>query len=576
MTSKFAGQDVASWVGIGAPAGKAPTGQAHAVRPSGGAAAPSAGKTEGKEAQDVIRTMQDLMSDLGTQLQSDQVAKTIAGKYSISADTVKSQALHFGRTAASAPRAAPKDGVWGSNTKAALVAIKNFVASLKITGVVITEGEGNEPFHTMKEQDLTTQARNNINNLFRLFSELGIQSRVVGAPGAEGMEILDSVEPNLPDASIEEPFKHWGNLPVTKGDIASFYSFFKFMQRLTPPWDCTPVGGKPVDRKKASVEMLAKEILENTIVRIGQRPSASVPIPSAEPEPAERPKHGVLCVSVIDKIIDWFFQRAKVMYIELHDALVESRPSPRPDRRQDRADRRQDRVIAQSDVTLGQYYVDKMGDILAAWDANRDAIIDALKSEGKSDTDPVTLKTLRDAEAGGHTTGQAHRQRGEGEETGYTIHQNTLRPPLGNFIDLSEFEKTRGSNDLINLSRSGRLQELNIEDWRHDPWTSIAEANVAGRDDSEKYANFGKWAVSVRSILENIYDDFKSDMFRRFDEWRRGNHNEQLLENKRNEFNETLRSQKSFLSSWINRINSVIGTWNTEYAQPMARARQGR
>lgn len=551
MTSKFAGQDVASWVGIGAPTGKAPTGQAHVVRPSGGAAAPSAGKAEGKEAQDVVRTMQDLMGDLGRQLNDPQTAQNIASKYKVAPDSIKTQAVRFGRTAASAPRAAPNDGTWGSNTREALVAIKNFIASLKITGVVLTEGEGHEPFHTMKEQDLVAQAKNNINNLFRLFSELGIESHVSGAPGAEGMEIIDSVEANLPDDAIENPFKHWGNVPVTKGDLASFYSFFKFMQRLSPPWDCTPLGGK----KKASedyVEKIAKEILDNTIIRIGQRPSASVPIPTEETAAPEQPKRGVLCVSVIDKIINWFFQRAKVMYIELHDALVASRPSPRPDRKQDR-------VIAQSDVTLGQYYIEKMGDILAAWDANRDAIIDALKSEGKSDTDPVTLKTLRDAEAGGHTTGQAHRQRGEGADEGTSGHtvKSRIPPegPLADFMSLSDFEGYADSLDQVaKLSPGGRLPEIDMRQWRTGAWTTFAQEVVAGKDDAEKYRNFGPWAAAVRDSLKEVYNY-----------WADQRHNRGLL-----------RDQYDLLNRWVYRINSVISTWNTEYGQPMTRARQGR
>lgn len=546
MASKFAGQDVASWVGIGAP-----TGQAHVARPGGGVATPSAGKIESKDAQDVVRTMQDLMGDLGRQLNDPQTAQNIASKYNVAPDSIKAQAVKFSRTAASAPRAAPNDGTWGSNTREALVAIKNFVASLKIPGVIITEGEGHEPFHAMKEQDLVAQAKNNINNLFRLFSELGIESHVAGGAGAEGVEVIDSIEANLPDDAIENPFRHWGNVPVTKGDVASFYAFFKFMQRLSPPWDCTPLG----EKKKASeeyVEKLAKEILDRTIVRIGQLPSASVPIPAGEEAPsAAQPKRGVLCVSVIDKIIDWFFQRAKVMYIELHDALVASRPSPRPDRKQDR-------VIAQGDVALGQYYVDKMGDILAAWDANKDAIIAALRNEGKSDTDPVTLKTLRDAE-GGRATGQAHRQRGEGGEegtTGRTV-KGRIPPegPLADFMSLSDFEGYSDSLDRVaKLSAGGRLPEIDMRQWRTGAWTTFAQEVVAGKDDAEKYRNFGPWAAAVRDSLKEVYNW-----------WADQRHNRGML-----------RDQYDLLNRWVYRINSVISTWNTEYAQPMARATQGR
>ena len=142
------------------------------------------------------------------------------------------------------------------------MAIKNLVSQLGIGDVIISEGTGPIPNHTMKEDELITKARENINNLSRLFGSLDITSSVGGAPGAEGMVVIDSIDPSLPNEGALKPFENWGNRPVTMADLASFYTFFEFIQGLTPPWPC-----KDLDELTSNPQKLEKFAREKYLMK---------------------------------------------------------------------------------------------------------------------------------------------------------------------------------------------------------------------------------------------------------------------------------------------------------------------
>ena len=534
MTSKFAGQDVASWVGIGGGSGAGVTGKAHVSQTVGGGGAAPANK----DVDSVVGTMQNLMIDLGTQLSKPAVAKAIIEKFpnaKITADAINKQALLFSRTGSSASsRATAADGVWGKNTYDALVAIKNLVSQLGIGDVIISEGTGPIPNHTMKEDELITKARENINNLSRLFGSLDITSSVGGAPGAEGMVVIDSIDPSLPNEGALKPFENWGNRPVTMADLASFYTFFEFIQGLTPPWPCKDLdeltgGAKPKAAFVENViEKLAREILDNAIVRLGQQPGAMAhpgTTPVAEPSvPVERQRGH--CVNVIDSILDWFLDRAHELF--------------------------------QGDAQLGKYYNDQMQKISDAWDGVRDAVIDTLRKQGGPPV--VTLRTLREATGGrgSDITGRAHRRRGEGGDEGdrgRTVHQEQQRPPLARFISLTHFQdfNVPSLKNVKALSPGHVLPEIDLRDWDSGAWTTFAQSDVIGPSDAQKYENFGPWAAAIRDSLREAYNDWKS-----YD------HND-----------DELKIQHDWLNRWVASINGTIGTWQSEYKEKMERARRG-
>jgi hypothetical protein len=229
------------------------------------------------------------------------------------------------------------------------------------------------------------------------------------------------------------------------------------------------------------------------------------------------------------------------------------------------------------DAQLGKFYAEQMQKISDAWDGIRDAVIDALRAAG--DSPVVTLKTLRDA-TGKHSsnTGKAHQKRNEiggADNEGETIHTSIAQPPLNRFVVLSNFAHIKGADELEKLSRRNILPELNLQDWSQGAWTTLAQSDVAGDTDAQKYANFGPWAGAVRDFLEDIYSQYTEKVKVQYDDWRQANHNEQIIRAKRNELQESLESQRNWLNRWINKINGTIGTWQREFKEKMERARRG-
>jgi len=564
MTSKFAGQDVASWVGIGGGV----TGKAHVSQPGG--AAPSGGvKSTNKDVDAVVATMQNLMADLGTKLSTPDAAQAVVGRLQqenpntkVTAKMITDQAVHFARTGSStSSRATAADGVWGKNTHDALVAIQNLVAQLNIKDVIISEGTGPAPYKSMKDEELIERARDNISNISRIFGALGIQTSIESVGESSGMVVVDMVDPYLLESGLTDPFgAGWGTRAVTMGNLADLLSFFDFMSGLRPSFPCNSLGGDKEVPKAETVparpvtaalddyfERLAKEVLDRSIIRFGQAVEAAPP--SAAPTVSD--PH---CVSVIDEVIKWFSERSRIIFNEFFPERLRNRlPNPRPDQK--------GKIVTMHDAQLGAFYVQQMDAISNTWNDIKDSIIKAFKAQGKTNPPIVTRKMIRDALSGvgtsGTTTGKAHKRRDDGgnggeDVEGMTIHRRQQKPPLDRFMALSNF-----SGDAVDrvakLSAGGVLPEINLREWSSGAWTSLAQSDVAGQDDAQKYANFGPWAAAIRDALRDAYN-----------EWKSYGPNDQLLE-----------QQRDWLNRWVGRINATIGTWQGEFKERMERARRG-
>lgn len=551
---KIAGTDAASWVGLGT--GKtpvptaAPTGSAHVSRPNTGTSGGAAPAKNNQEVEDVVRTMQNLMGDLGTQLSKAEVAQEVVNRIKseqpdskLDAAYIQSQALKFSRTAANVQYAAPGDGQWGKNTKDALVAVKAFAEALKLQNVIITEGTGISPRKEMKPEELISAARSNINNISRVFSALGIESKVAGIKGTEGMVVVDSIDPTLPEEATTEPFKYWGNRPVTMSDLSDFENFFRFIQALKPVWPCEMLEGgaeKQDEIKPAPTPaQAAKEILDGSIIRLADL--------------ATQRGH---CVNVMDKIIDWFYDRSNTMFDSLYETYRQSLPSPRPDRK--------GKISTENDARLGKYYVEQMKKIADVWDNIRESVINYLRTHGHGKNPVVTSRVLREAVNSSKTTGKAHTKRDDKEDgrrsdksrsrgRTYTPEgdEYSEKPPLARFMSLKRFN-VPAMEQLRQLSSNGRVPEINLEDWRGGNWATQSQF-IEGASDAEKFARFEQWAQAIRNVIIQVYNQWSAD----------------------DRPDAELKDQYRLLQNWLDAIKSMIRFWTTNHKEAIHRARQG-
>jgi hypothetical protein len=597
MTSKFAGQDVASWVGIGGgvtgkahvPSGHGGAAPSSGVVPSGGAKSNGGVKSTNKDVDAVVATMQNLMVDLGTKLSTPDVAQAVASRLQqedpntkVNSNSITEQAVHFSRTGSAAssrtsPSGAAGDGVWGKNTHDALVAIKNLVAQLNIKDVIISEGTGLIPYQSMKDEELIERARDNISNISRIFGALGIQTSVESVVEDSGMIVVDVVWPNL--SGLEDPFgSGWGTRAVTMGNLLDLLTFYDFMSGLKPPFLCNPLDSEPTSQVAPKVpataafedyfKKLADEVLDRSIIRLGQAAeTVSAAVPVVPPQPSD--PH---CVSVIDEIIKWFSERSRIIFDAFYPERLRNRlPNPRPDQK--------GRIVTMHDAQVGKFYVQQMENISNAWNDIRDKVIDAIKTHGNAKSPIVTRKMVKDILGGtggstGVPTGKAHQRRDDGEGSeggegrGRTVNYGKTgqEPPLSNFIILSNFPNDL-TKDISKFNPGGVLPELDIRHWSLGSWVNIAQTDVFGNTDAEKYENFGPWAMAVRDSLRNIYNDWKESAINHYNNWKRGNHNDQEVEAMSDKLHSNLENQRDWLEKWVGRINSMLGLWHSTYKE---------
>jgi hypothetical protein len=574
MISKFA-TDAASWV-LG-PGGDGGHGKAHATPsvnhvPTGGSEAVPVSK----DADDAVRTMQKLMIDLGSQLSQPAAAQMALTKLKkefpniqVTAEYIQGMARKFSNTAAAGLGKSPIDGVWGQNTRNVLIIIKNFINTLGIKDILLSEGTGPSPYKT--NDNILALAKQNIDNLSRLFGVFGIDTTVKEVSRNIVTMVVDMIDVNLLEDGVNNPFAHWNNHPVMVSDLTNLTSFFEFTRGLKPSFPCTPLdqisGGKKKPMPKQTVtkpdsrsqttasfedyiQKLANEILDKSIYRIGQEaPLAAAIVPETASDSVSDPH----CVTVFDEIIKWFKDRSSQMFDSIYSSYNKSTESPRPDRK--------GKAGTLFDAQLADYYTRQMGKISDAWRDIRNAVIDTLRERG--DSPIVTSRVLREAIGDSNSgRGKAHEsrdkahedERGEGEGSGRTVHNQSNPPPLSSFMSMQNFEEYAPNSleQVRQLTDGYTLPELDIRKW-NSSWTTLAQ-EVVGKDDAEKYKNFGPWAKSIKNTLHEVYRNWKSER-----------HND-----------DELKRQYDFLNRWIGRINATLGTYSDTYLELMERARRGK
>jgi hypothetical protein len=565
MISKIAGQDAAAWVGL--TGGKGPT---TAPSHSGGAGRGGAAAqptTENKPVSDAVRTMQGLMGDLRNQLQDTNKAQTALAQINAKGQSgikdvaeLAAAAQAFGTTSAGARSST--DGVWGPQTRNSLINIKNFVEKANIPGTIIQEGTGPSPYKATKEDDLLQLANANINNLVRLFQTVGLSSTVATQKGS--FIQVDSVGPELdPSGFSDDPWPTtWGKNPVMSTDIHDFYKFFNFIQNLHLVGElCKPLDergkeetnnrndrNRRADDQLSAIEKLAKEILESTIIRLGQegqqvgefdrakgQPAVET-TPTPEPKAQDDKWH---CFYSIDEIIDWFVRRANAIFAQLYPLYRSSGENPRPDKK--------GTVVTENDMQLANDYKKSMDTIRAQWYGIRNDVINALKEQDKQDHPVVTLGTIigvASGNAGGSGgAGRGERASGTGG-SGYTLsgeEEQAKKAPIADFMKLRVLARglrTKAVDELEVLSDDG-LPNVDLNDWLNGNWQNLAE-DVKGDTPTQKLNGFRNWALAVKNVITDIFRNWN---------------------NRDQDHDDSVTKQQTHLwQRWLDAIDSQIGT----------------
>lgn len=576
----------------GAPARPVTGPGAARTRPSGrgGVAAAKARGISDKQAS-TVATMQKVMSKLNTELQNTSKAEKAlqaitpeggqAPQNYQSAKAISDEARWWGQTGRGSLTHA--DGIWGPNTKKALARIKQFIADTKIQGVLIQEGEGERPYGEMDDAAIIKMADDNIVNLGRLFDELGMDVPVAAKGRGGSGFILDQVPRQLsPESAIaRDPWPaHWGEVPVTVGDLRGLDRFFLFLQGLTYT-ACKPLEGGDLDvvergRKEkkprerdigyaddGEIQQLAEEILSSSIWKFAV-PTGQLDINDAEPEtkpaepatetkpetkPAEKkpdaagpgsedivnpwaeekPSEGVICFYTIDDMFKWFYNRARVVYGQLNTLSQESAPHPVR-----KGPGGTPVGISDQDLRAANAYQAAIAKLWKSWGRIKRRVLGMIR-------DPkhpvVTIEMIMEAgagelgglEPGGPGAGRSRPGAGGGGITipggGESYEDRALKGPIREFMPMEwllandDFrgDNTEAEDAVKEMSAGGRLPDLNRRTWRGGDWVTIATNNIRGDTDTERISDFPVWAAKVRDLIREVYVNWEGMYRNRLD-----------------------------------------------------------
>jgi hypothetical protein len=531
-------------------AARRPTGEA------GGAVSSSSSDAT----KDAVRTMQQLMSKLNTDMQTGNIAETalekikdanirIAPEAYDSADEIKETVRSWGNTSAGGT-AGSFDGIWGRNTKAQLENIRAFIANTKLQGMIIQEGNGDNPYRDMDDAALRKMAEDNIANLSRLFESLGMN--VPNIPGTRGGNLssfsLDRIKSELStdDAISPNPWPdHSGNVRVTVGDMRSFVRFFQFIQNLKyKPCRALEVADRGNEEKTTKqrgkededlgyaddIQTIADIILDESLIRLSTRRARGVE--SSEPERPTEKSGQWHCFYTVDEIFRWFASRARMVLAQVQDFIAERKPHPfYPDR-----------LVNEQDEAAAAAYLAAANGLWEQWSKIKGDVLRQIQSRGSDamNAPQVTLEMIMKADAGGlPTPGAARRPSDRGrEETGVGIgaggygggtstisgggsgdthKQRALDGPVKEFIPLNwllqgdEFRAGIAKDRLTALSKNGRLPDVHRQVWRGGNWISLAINNINGSGNTEKLRRFPQWAGLVRDVIQELYANWEAD-----------------------------------------------------------------
>lgn len=561
----------------GAPAGgnKAPKNNSGSGGSGGGSSGGGSKAVSGKiseKQENAVRTMQQVMNKLNTDLQDEQIAKN-AHKIVVSVNngaapqnypdhsSIMMAAQSWGATAIKGRSgSAPEDGIWGPSTKSALGRIKQFVSDTNIGNVLIQEGQGTRPYQEMDDASVIKAAQENITNLGRLFGVLGMTvPSQVGQQGGSGY-VLDKVprQLTLEAAQTEEPWpQYYVEQIVTVGDLSSFSKFFKLIMSLRYT-ECRPLQGGDLDawnknnksKEKSDaadgsyesdclecdLKNLAEEILNASLFRFGQEEPTEVK--PSDVESRESPEYNQdknyrgsakgdttpvvpqtasngICFYTIEDILKWFYARASSVYAQLERYRTEAMPHPI----------RKGSFPNDMDLRAANAYRSAISNLWDEWEKIRDEVM--LKTNPKEPI--VTYNMIYDASSsklgdglgGRDRQGRGGRGGRPGSGGGWTMSGYAQEGPISDFMRLERLvEIANGTHSNIDeaaanvraLSRDNRIPEISLRAWRSNDWQRLAYSSVIGKNESEQLYNFANWARSIRNLIRALYVDWEGSV----------------------------------------------------------------
>lgn len=562
------------------------------VRPAGGGGASSSGGFTASEKQiDAVRAMQRIMGRLEEMLAMADVAQkaaTLLNNQNVTADVIMKDSRSWGATSAGGTSGS-YDGLWGGNTKGSLEKIAAFVKNAGIDGVIIQPGTGDKPYNDMKDEDVIKIANDNITNLGRLFTKLGLSVPTEVGQRAGSGYVLDKVSQSLDNTMIgASPWpEYYGDYPITVGDLRDFLTFFYMIQGLGYT-DCEPLSTgsekKEVNREEeearyqyaslpeSKIEKLAREVLEKSIFRLAQEAPAAQPATPEEVKPAEEAsdigEDGV-CVNVIDDIIRWFARRSRSIYAQMIRGSERSEPHPLYT----------NRVISPTDTKAAQGYMSAIRNIYTQWMSIKKNIEKKLIDEGKAQRPVVTQDILLDVLRGGldEPGGGAARRReqgGVGSGGAYTVPAGTysqakMEGPIANYMPLESLNVSDGFTaeqqtiqDLTGMTKGGELPSIDMREWRGGNWADIAIQYIKAPTQTEQLRKFPEWASNVQRIVNEMFRYWQDDIHQ--------------MELPRNARDRVMRAQQTILGRWNAYIRAAIADSQRNMANAVARVNSGQ
>ena len=516
------------------------------VAPSGGGSSGHGGTSGGTagggtisdKQKDNVRTMQNMMQALTTNLQFPEKAekafessKAHNGKFK-DAKEISMASKSFANTSAGG-YGGQGDGIWGGNTKRALEAIQAFVQNAGVQQVILVTTR------PAADDAATSAAQDNITNLARLFGSIGLETPPEARQTVADLREFDRVNGTVQMDDVNKPWGEvYGNKPVQMGDLKDLESFFMFILDLK----FNPSNQMAVHASESfDLQKLAKMVLDGAIYSFAQQPPPPppgqngppgpppAPLPPGTPERDATPEDLAQGQGTsegqsvpegqghyfndIASFVSYFLSRSRSVYSQVSRARRSAMPHPIKEF---------NRGTNDADVQSAQTYQEMAKSVADSW-YKISGDVKKVLVQRKLDTHPVvTLDVLLEAMRGsggrggrGGRGGDEHgRERGE---NGAFDQKMKSEGPIQRAIYLSQVlgpdSKIRSESqvELVELSSGGKLPNvIDQQMWDSGSWADLATRYVEGRNQEEKERNFVKWASALQTVLNEILQSWES------------------------------------------------------------------
>jgi hypothetical protein len=534
--------------------GKSPAGSSGgASGSSGGNKSPSSVSiTISQPQKDIVRTMQNVMSDLSMQIIKNALTIHTGKQIFQSADELRAFAGTFGNTAMGNPGSAAGDGIWGSNTQKALNQVISFVEKMKLQGITIVSGP---KYNEAKDDVIIKNATANIDNLSKIFEQLRLQ-----APAEAKRKLsnkLDDVGKDLGKEQAFDPLRapFPSSIPVFKDNIETLLRFFDFVsinQMKVSGVNCQPLAQKaPVTPKKklesddpwankdsskaedglyeniaysvafwdnSNFYKLAEQIKNSHIIRVAGNPEDQANNTDPDLGAVEQRTFSTgICLNQFEQLIYWFATRANSLANALYNLIQSGDINPITKQ-----------TVTQAEVDAAVVYNKMTQGLYNQWVRVKKAIEKVIIESGDSNN-PVISRDMIEGNlySGSNQPGAARTRPGSGGNSGvqsYTTPGATDGDqggigldagPISNYMDFDAL-KDRGftldSNGEDSLARLAS-HDVNIKDWTGQSgttWQTLAVMYSKESSEVGKIEDIQNITRNISNVIISFYNNWKT------------------------------------------------------------------